>query len=66
MSQKTVEAAAFKAGQAAQYLGISRRSLTEQTAAGKIAYSRISNRLFLYRKRDLDAFLDAHLVGGVA
>lgn len=66
MSQKTVESVALKAGQAAQYLGISRRALTDFSQAGLIAYSRISNRLFLYRKRDLDAFLDAHRVGGVA
>jgi len=66
MAPKIVEPAAFKAGQAAGYLGISRRALTEYTAAGKIAYSRISNRLFLYRKKDLDGFLDAHRVGGVA
>ena len=66
MSQKAVEAVAFKTGLAAGYVGISRRALTDLSAAGLIPYSRISSRLFLYRRKDLDAFLDNHRVGGVA
>ena len=66
MAAKSVEQAVLKAGQAAEYLGISRRCLNDQVRAGLIPYSRISARLFLFRKKDLDAFLDAHLVGEVA
>ena len=54
--------AAMKTGQAAHYLGISRRHLATLTARGRIAFIRIGPRCNLFKRGELDAFLDRHTI----
>ena len=55
---------ALKAGNAAEYIGVSRRYLHDLTKQGRIPFSKVSSRLILYDIADLDAFLDSCKVGG--
>lgn len=55
---------ALKAGQAAEYLGISRRYLHDLTQQGRIPYHKIGTRCFCYSISELDRFLDECKVGG--
>ena len=55
---------ALKAGNAAQYVGCSRRALHDLSKQGRIPFSKVSSRLILYDIADLDAFLDSCKVGG--
>ena len=55
---------ALKAGQAAEYLGISRRYLHDLTQQGRIPYHKIGTRCFCFSCTDLDHFLDACKIGG--
>ncbi|MDP2991276.1 MAG: helix-turn-helix domain-containing protein, partial [Kiritimatiellota bacterium] len=50
--------------EAADYLGISRRTLGNLMRAGKIPYSRLTGRLVLFRASALDAALEKFQVGG--
>ena len=46
-----------KTGQAARYLGVSRRYLAQMTAQGRLPFIRLGPRCVLYERTDLDAFL---------
>ncbi len=46
-----------KTGQAARYLGISRRYLAQLTAQGRVPFYRLGPRCTIYAREDLDAFL---------
>ena len=52
----------YKTGAAADYLGLSRRYLHELTSQGRIPFSRIGRRTMLFRKDDLDGFVDQHMI----
>ena len=54
---------ALKAGAAAEYMGISRRHLSDLSANGRIPYIPIGTRSHLYDICDLDHFLDTRKVG---
>lgn len=54
---------ALKAGAAAEYMGISRRHLSDLSSHGTIPYMRLGPRLFVYDICDLDHFLDTHKIG---
>ena len=53
----------LKCGQAAKYLGISRRLLTQFTAEGRVPAARISTRCTLYEIDALEAFVAEHTIG---
>lgn len=55
-----------KTGQAARYLGISRRYLAQLTAAGRVPFYRLGPRCVLYAREDLDNFLIATRVDPAA
>ena len=55
-----------KTGQAARYLGISRRYLSQMTAQGRLPFIRLGPRCVLYDRGDLDAFLAASRVDPAA
>ena len=50
---------ALKAGDAASYLGISRRGLWDLSNQGKIPVIKLSTRVYLYDISDLDKLLDS-------
>lgn len=52
----------LKATPAAFYLGISRRHLATLTAQGRLTYIRIGPRCHLFKRSDLDEFLEKHTV----
>ena len=52
----------LKAGNAADYLGISRRHLHTLSQQGKIPYIKLGARCVVYEFKDLDAFLDEHKI----
>lgn len=54
---------ALKAGAAAQYMGISRRYLSELSSRGSMPYIRVGTRSYLYDIADLDHFLDTRKIG---
>lgn len=56
--QSKVSPRALKAGAAAEYIGCSRRTLTDLSSQGRIPYAKIGPRLLVYDIADLDAFLD--------
>lgn len=60
----TVTPRYLKTGQAARYLGLSRRYLSELAAEGCIRHSRIGRRTRLFAVKDLDAFVERWQVGG--
>ncbi len=62
-SKNKVQPRALKAGEAAKYLGISRRHLTDLANEGQIPYARVSARCHLYKIEDLERFLDRFTVG---
>lgn len=62
MKQK-IKPRCYKAGIASEYTGISRRYLTQLSQEGKIPYSKIGTRTYLYDIADLDAFIEARKVG---
>ena len=47
--------------EAAEYLGVSRRSLDRWRKSGLISCIRMGKRLIRYRRMDLDAMMQAHL-----
>ncbi|TAN38012.1 MAG: DNA-binding protein [Verrucomicrobia bacterium] len=53
---------AMKTGQAARYLGLSRRHLHTLTAQGRLPFVRIGPRCHLFKRSDLDQFLDRFTV----
>jgi predicted DNA-binding transcriptional regulator AlpA len=53
----------LKAGAAAEYMGISRRHLSDLSSHGTIPYMRLGARLFVYDITDLDHFLDRRKIG---
>ena len=64
MSEKAeIKQRYLKCGQAAKYLGISRRLLTQLTADGRIKASRISTRCTLYSITALEDFVADHTIG---
>ncbi|MDF7824072.1 helix-turn-helix domain-containing protein [Pontiellaceae bacterium B12227] len=54
----------LKATPASEYVGISRRYLTQLSQEGKIPFSKIGTRTYLYDIADLDDFIDSRKVGG--
>jgi excisionase family DNA binding protein len=63
-SKLTTRPAYLKTGQAAAYLGLSRRYLCQLAAENQIRHSRIATRTQLFAIKDLDAFVQAHTTGG--
>jgi excisionase family DNA binding protein len=57
-----------KTGQAARYLGISRRYLAQLTTQGRVPFYRLGPRCTVYARADLDQFLADHRIdaGAVA
>ncbi len=49
----------LRPGQAAAYLGLSRRYVQQLSAEGRLPYHRIGKRCVVYARTDLDAFLAA-------
>ena len=62
--KQQVKPRCLKAGQSADYLGISRRYLHDLTQQGRIPYHKIGTRCFCYSIAELDRFLDEFKVGG--
>lgn len=52
----------FRTGEAANYIGISRRSFCDLYKRGEIPFYRLSPRMILFDKQDLDSFLDDHRI----
>ena len=61
--KKEIRPRCLKAGQAAEYLGISRRYLHDLTHQGRIPYSKIGTRCFVYDIADLDDFIASCKIG---
>ncbi|WP_168433509.1 helix-turn-helix domain-containing protein [Pontiella sulfatireligans] len=53
---------ALKAGEAATYLGISRRYLHDLCADGRIPYSKIGRRCHVFEIEELNRFLEEHKI----
>ena len=53
----------LRAGQAAAYLGISRRHLHTLSKSGRVPFAKIGPKLVLFRRTDLDKFVEAATVG---
>ncbi|MDF7801800.1 helix-turn-helix domain-containing protein [Pontiellaceae bacterium B1224] len=64
MKMQAIAPRALKAGEASEYIGVSRRTLNQLTNDGRIPCCKISSRLFCYTVNDLNAFLDKCRVGG--
>ena len=47
--------------QAAEYMGVSRRTLDRWSKSGLLSRVRIGGRLIRFRRPDLDAMMNAHL-----
>ena len=62
MKQK-IRPRCLKATPASEYVGISRRYLTQLSQDGKIPYSKIGTRTYLYDIVDLDNFVESRKVG---
>lgn len=54
----------YKTGEAARYLSVSRRTLSEWTSQGRIPCYRLGTRTTVYSIEALNTFLDAHKIGG--
>jgi len=57
--------AAMRTGQAAHYLGVSRRTVFDLATRGAVAVVRVNPKLLLFKRSDLDAFLEAHRVAAI-
>ena len=66
MSEIKITPAYMKAGQAAEYMGISRRFLHDLSKRGRIPYARLGQKVLLYKKADLDKVIAKLTVGGIA
>lgn len=62
MKTDTIQPRCLKTTEAAQYLGISPRSLLDMTRAHRIPHIRLGIRTICYEIADLDAFVDARRV----
>ena len=56
---------AMKIGPGAQYIGVSRRMLYALAARGAVAVVRVSPKLLLFKRSDLDRFLESRRVAAV-
>jgi len=63
MNKEEFRSRAMKAGQAAEYMGISRRHLHDLSQEGRIPYIKLGARSIVYDIADLDKFLDACKIG---
>ena len=54
--------AVMKSPGASRYIGVSGRTLARMIERGQVAYIRIGPRLNLFKRSDLDAFLERHTV----
>lgn len=51
--------------EAAEYIGVTRDTLAQMASRNRgPRYSKISNRIVRYRRSDIDAWIEAHLVDG--
>lgn len=66
MSNIKITPAYMKAGQAAEYLGISRRFLHDLSKRGRIPYAQLGKKVLLYKRMDLDQVVAKLTVGGAA
>ena len=64
MTTKEIKPRCLKAGNAAAYMNISRRYLSEISQQGRIPYHKIGTRCLVYDIADLDRFLDECKIGG--
>jgi excisionase family DNA binding protein len=56
---------ALRTGQAAHYVGLSRRTLFKLASRGAVAVVRVSPKCLLFKRADLDAFLARRRVAAV-
>jgi len=63
MKKEEFRPRAMKAGQAAEYMGISRRYLHDLSQEGRVPYIKVGTRCIVYDIADLDKFLDACKIG---
>ena len=63
MKKEEFRPRAMKAGQAAEYMGISRRYLHDLSQAGRIPYIKVSTLCIVCDIADLDEFLDSCKIG---
>jgi len=47
---------------AAEYMGVSRRTLDRWRKSGLVSFVRIGGRLIRFRRLDLDAMMQAHMI----
>jgi excisionase family DNA binding protein len=64
MKKNEVTPRAYKTPLASQYLGLSRRGLLDLVDQGRMPCIKAGARSFLFDVKDLDAFMDAHKIGG--
>ena len=50
----------YRSNEAAEYLGVTEKTLRKWSRAKLIPYSRPGGKLLLFDKRDLDAFIEIH------
>ena len=55
----------FRPGEAADYMGISRRSLDRLRQRGVLPCVKLGGRLIRYRRKDLDDLARNHLIRGI-
>jgi excisionase family DNA binding protein len=60
---KTIQQGFVRPAQAARYLGVSARTIREWLAGRRIPYSKLSHRVVLIKKDDLDSFVAKHSDG---
>ena len=54
----------YRSNEAAEYLGVTEKTLRKWSRANLIPYSRPGGKILLFDKRDLDAFIEKHRSGG--
>ncbi len=50
----------YRSNEAAEYLGVTEKTLRKWSRANLIPYSRPGGKILIFDKRDLDAFIERH------
>lgn len=56
---------AMRTGEAAHYLGLARRTLFKLASRGAVAVVRVSPKCLLFKRSDLDRFIESRRVAAV-
>jgi len=56
---------AMRTGQAAHYMGLSRRTVFKLAARGRLPVVRVSAKCLLFKRSDLDAFIASRRVAAI-